>query len=138
MKTIKLKGREIPLIYTTYEMKTIQEEIAPLSNAILLVLGRNPEDKKDMSRYGGAEHLDAAAKLIRILGNAGLEEAGEAPDLTDKKVLRAMKPGDMVHAINACVEALAEGMASEIPEKESNEPVDVTLEEMKKKEVKDG
>ena len=34
------------------------------------------------------------AKLIRILGNAGLEEAGEAPDLTDKKVLRAMKPAD--------------------------------------------
>jgi len=137
MKTIKLKGREIPLIYTTYEMKTIQEEIAPLSNAILLVLGRNPEDKKDMSRYGGAEHLDAAAKLIRILGNAGLEEAGEAPDLTDKKVLRALKPSEIAEVVNACMEAMNEGMASEIPPKEEDGPVDVTLEEMNKKKEKE-
>ena len=137
MASITLKGREIPLIYTVYEMKEIQEEIAPLGKFQYLISGQNPDDKDDMSGYGSAEHLGAIAKLIRILGNAGLEEAGETPDLTDKKVLRAMKPGDMVDAINACVEALAEGMASEIPEKESNEPVDVTLEEMKKKKAKE-
>jgi hypothetical protein len=137
MKTIMLKGREIPLIYTTYEMKTIQEEIAPLSKAILLVLGRNPDDKKDMTRFGGAEHLGAAATLIRILGNAGLEEAGEVPDLTDKKVLRALKPSEVADAVNACVEAMNEGMASEIPPKEEEGPVDVTLEEMNKKKEKE-
>ena len=137
MASITLKGREIPLIYTVYEMKEIQEELGPLGRAIALIMGRNPDDEKDMNRFGSAEHLGAAAKLIRILGNAGLEEAGETPDLTDKKVLRAMKPGDMVHAINACVEALAEGMASEIPEKENNEPVDVTLEEMNKKKERE-
>ena len=123
MASITLKGREIPLIYTVYEMKEIQEEIAPLGKFQYLISGQNPDDKDDMSGYGSAEHLGAIAKLIRILGN--------------KKVLRAMKPGDMVNAINACVEALAEGMASEIPEKESNEPVDVTLEEMKKKKAKE-
>ena len=133
MASITLKGREIPLLYTTYEMKTIQEEIAPLSRAISLVLGRNPDDKEDMSRYGSAEHLGAAAKLIRILGNAGLEEAGEAPDLSDKKVLRALKPAEMVTAVNACMDAINEGMTSEIPPKEEEGPVDVTLEEMKKK-----
>ena len=137
MAEITLKGRTIPLLYTVYEMKEIQEEIAPLGRLQYIISGQNPEDKNDMSGFGGAEHLGAIAKLIRILGNAGLEEAGEEPDLTDKKVLRSLKPGEMVDAINACVEALAEGMASEIPEKKSDEPVDVTLEEMKKKKVKE-
>ena len=133
MASITLKGREIPLLYTTYEMKEIQEEIAPLSRAISLVTGRNPDDEEDRSLYGGAQHLEAAAKLIRILGNAGLEEAGEAPDLTDKKVMRAMKPSEISDIINACMDTMAEGMASEIPEKTQEGPVDVVLEEIEKK-----
>jgi len=133
MVTITLKGREIPLLYTTYEMKLIQEQIAPLGKAIALVTGRNPDDDQDTSRFGGAEQLDGLAKLIVILGNAGLEDAGEEPDLTEKKVLRAMKPAEFTTALNACMDAMAEGMKSEIPEKEETGPVDVTLEEMKKK-----
>ena len=133
MASITLKGREIPLMYTTWEMKLIQEEIAPLAAAIAMVTGRNPEDEKDTSRFGGAEQLGAVARLIRILGNAGLEEAGENPDLTEKKILRALKPSEMMSAINACMDAMAEGMASEIPEEKPEGPVDVTLEEMNKK-----
>ena len=132
-----MKGREIPLLYTVYEMKQVQEEIAPLGEFQYIIFGRNKDDEKDTSKYAGAEHLGAVAKLIRILGNAGLEEAGEAADLTDKWVLRAMKPAALVDAVNACMEAMSEGMASEIPEKESDEPVDVTLEQMKKKETKE-
>ena len=138
MITITLKGRTIPLLYTTYEMKTIQEEIAPIGEAIPMVLGRNPDDKTDMSRYGSAEHLAAVAKMIRILGNAGLEEAGEAADLTDKKILRALKPVELPEAVNACMDAMTEGMQSEIPEKEEEGPVDVVLEEMKKKKEPGG
>ena len=138
MVTLTLGKREIPLLYTTYEMMTIQTDIAPLSKAIRMVLGRNPDDDDDMSRFGSAEHLDAAAKLIRILGNAGLEEAGEAPDLTDKKVLRALKPGEMANAVNLCMDAMNEGMASEIPEKKKEGPIDVTLEEINKKKERDG
>lgn len=136
MVTINLKGREIPLLYTTWEMKEIQEDIAPISQAISLVLGRNPDDKKDTSKYGSAEHLMAAAKLIRILGNAGLEEAGETPDLTDKNVLRALRPADLASVISTCMDAMNEGMRSEIPEKDNDEPVDVTLEEINKKKAK--
>ena len=133
MGSITMKGREIPLVYTTWEMKEIQEELGPLSKAIRTVLGRNPEDEEDTSLYGSAEHLKAMAALIRILGNAGLEEAGEAPDLTDKKVLRALKPAEMINAINACMEAMNEGMSSEIPQKKKTGPVDVVLEEIEKK-----
>ena len=135
MASFMLKGREVPLIYTTYEMKQIQEEIAPLSRAISTVLGNNPDDPDGPGIFGTPEHLGAAGKLIRILGNAGLEEAGEAPDLTDKKVMRALKPVELSAAVHACLEAMNEGMASEIPEKDEG-PVDVTLEQMKKKDGK--
>ena len=137
MASITLKGREIPLVYTVYEMKEIQEEIAPLGKFQYIISGQNPDDKNDMSGYGGAEHLGAIAKLIRILGNAGLEEAGETPDLTYKKVLRALRPADLANVISTCMDAMNEGMRSEIPEKENDEPVDVTLEELKKKKAKE-
>ena len=137
MASITLKGREIPLIYTTWEMKLIQEEIAPLGTAIAMVTGRNPEDEKDTSRFGGAEQLGAVAKLIKILGNAGLEEAGEEPDLTDKKVLRALKPIELADALKACSEAMAEGMASEYEPEKQEGPVDVTLEEMNRKKKRE-
>ena len=133
MASITLKGREIPLLYTTYEMKQIQEEIAKLEDFQYIIFGRNKDDKEDRSLYGSPQHLDALAKLIRILGNAGLEEAGEAPDLSDKKVLRALKPSDLIEAVNACMDAMNEGMTSEIPAKDEEGPVDVTLEDMKKK-----
>ena len=138
MASITLKGREIPLLYTSWEMKTIQEEIAPLDRVISLVTGRNPEDEKDTSRFGSAEHLGALAKMLRILGNAGLEEAGEAADLTDKKVMRSMRPNQIVDAINAVSDAMADGMKSEIPEKEEEGPVDMVLKELKKKDEKAG
>ena len=139
MITINLKGREIPLAFTTLEMKTLQEEImTPISKAINLTLGRTPEDSKDKSLYGSAEHLEAAAKMIRILGNAGLEEAGEEPNLTDKFVMRALKPTELAGAISICMDAMTEGMASEIPEKKKTGPVDVVLEEIQKKKEKDG
>lgn len=134
MVTINLKGREIPLLLTTEEMKTIQEEVAPLGDVIARVLGRNPEDPEDKSGYLGTEHLKAATKMIRILGNAGLEEAGEEPDLTDKKVARAIRPAELPEMVNACIAAWNEGMASEIPARPKEAgPVDVVLEEIEKK-----
>ena len=138
MVTIRLKEREIPLLYTTYELKALQEEIAPFEKMINMILGKNPDDQTDTSAFGSAEHIENVAKLIRILGNAGLEEAGEAADLTDKKIMRAIKPMDLMEKISACMDAINEGMVSEIPEKKDEGPVDVTLEEMKKKDPKEG
>jgi hypothetical protein len=138
MAEIMLKGRRVPLLYTVLEMKTVQEEIGPLGDLQYTLFGRDRDDTESTAKYAGPEHLDAVAKMIRILGNAGLEEAGESPDLTDKKVMRALRPVELPAAVNICMDALTEGMASEIPEKEETGPVDVTLEEMKKKEAKEG
>lgn len=138
MVTITLKGREIPLLYTTQEMLTIQEEIGPLNEAVRLVTGRNPKDENDMTWYGSAKHLAAAAKMIKILGNAGLEEAGHDADLKEKQILRAIKPADMPEAVQKCMEAMTEGMESEYPKEEKTGPVDVTLEEIEAKKNKAG
>ena len=135
---ITLKGRKVPLLYTTYEMKAIQEEIGPLGKVPYMIFGMDPDNREDTSRYGGAEQLEAIASLIRILGNAGLEEAGEAPDLTNKKIMRSLKPKELMDTVQICVEAMNEGMESEYPEKKPEGPVDVTLEEINKKKAKEG
>ena len=136
MKTIILKGREIPLLYTVYEMKTIQEDVCPLGELFYRVLGANAEDPEDRSGFGAPGHLETVAKLVRILGNAGLEEAGEHPDLTEKKIMRSMKPGQISDIVKTCAEAITEALESEIPAAGSDEPKDVVLEQLnKKKEV---
>lgn len=138
MASITLKGREIPLLYTVWEMKVVQEEIAPLSEFQYMIMGRNKDDENDTSKYASAEHLGAIAKLIRIMGNAGLEEAGEEPDLTEKKILRAMRPAELVNTVGICMTVMNEAMTSEIPVEKKEGPVDVVLEEIEKKKVKDG
>ena len=133
MASITLKGREIPLLYTVWEMKQVQEEICPMGDLQYIMFGRNKDDENDRSKYAGPEHLNALAKLIRILGNAGLEEAEKEADLTDKKVLRSLRPMELTDAINACVAAMSEGMESEIPDEKKEGPVDVVLEEIERK-----
>ena len=133
MASITLKGREIPLLYTVWEMKQVQEEICPLGDLQYIMFGRNKDDENDRSKYAGPEHLNAVAKMIRILGNAGLEEAGKEADLTDKKVLRSLRPMELTDAIDAFAEAMNEGMESEIHDEPKDGPVDVVLEEIEKK-----
>jgi len=137
MAKINLKGREIPLIFTMMELRDMQKEIARADDLQYVLFGRNKQDEKDISGYCSPAHLDAVAKAIRIMGNAGLEEAGEAPDLTDKKILRQLSPARILEASTACLEAISEGMASEIPPKEADGPVDVGLQEMERKKKTD-
>ena len=129
--TIMLKDREIPLKFTCLELRDIQLEIAtPFRKAISIVLGRDPEHKGDPNKIGGSDHLTAVAKLIRILGNAGLEESGQEPDLTDKMILRKMTPSELADAVNICIDIINEGMgivpAEDQPEE--SEPAPTTTE----------
>ena len=141
MKDIKIGGRTIPLQYTTFELIQIQEELGCTGHQLRdEVFGIRQEDEDDPTSivFDCVTHGDKTKKLgtlIRILGNAGLEEAGETPDLTNKKVLRALRPADLANVVSTCMDAMNEGMASEIPEKEQTGPVDVTLEEIKKNET---
>ena len=64
MATITLKGLEIPLTYTVYEMKAVQEEICPLGDLFNVLFCRNKEGKQDLDMYGAPEHL--SAERLRI------------------------------------------------------------------------
>ena len=114
MNTIKLKDREIPLFFSAYEMVEAQRQIAePMTRIVSIILGRNPEDPDDTSRFGSADHLNSIAQLVCIMGNAGLEEAGEKPDLTVKAVLRNLKPADLYEIVSVCLDAMYAGVDSE-------------------------
>lgn len=137
MAKITLREREIPLILTTLELKQLQEEVAPIGKLMQTLVGREEIDDEKATKWLSAEHLDAVAKTIRILGNAGIEEEGGEPDLTYKWIMRALKPGKILEMIAACTETISEGMASEIPAKKTEGPVDVTLEQINKKKERE-
>ena len=140
MTEIKIGGRTIPLLYTTFEMVAIQEEISCTAYQLKEeVFGIRQEDENDpMSVVFDVVKDGSKTKklgtLIRILGNAGLEEKGEAPDLTDKWVLRNMRPGLIIGYALAAMNEITEGNRVEAPVPEGEQgPVDVTLEEQQAK-----
>ena len=147
MLTIKIGEREIPLYMSTQELLDIQEDIgctvAQLKDEVFGLY----EDEEDLDKKGAPKRklmvvnepkmMKKLGTLIRILGNAGLEEAGQTPDLTNKWVLRHMKPALIWGYAMSAWSAVLEGMLQEVPEimKEDQEkgPVDVTIEESNRK-----
>ena len=140
LPTIKIGGREIPLFYSSLEMVDIQKDIG--CTAFQLndeVFGIHLEDEDDPSsvRFGvitDGDKLEKFGKLIRILGNAGLEEEGREPDLTDRWILRHMKPGMIMVYVIAVVAVISEGNKIESTKTEEEQgPVDEGLEEQNAK-----
>ena len=134
MAGIKIGGREIPLLYTTYELVEIQEAIGCTGHQLRdEVFGIHLADENDPSSVvfdcvTDGKKTKKLGTLIRILGNAGLEEQGEDPNLTDKWVLRNMKPGLLlVYALGAFA-VINEGNQMEAKQEETG-PVDEGLEE---------
>ena len=77
-----------------------------------------------------AERTEKLCRLIRILGNAGLDEKGEAADLTDKWVMRHMKPSMIVPYAVTVLAEIIEGNSMESPKTDEQKgPVDEGLEE---------
>ena len=140
LPTIKIGGREIPLFYSTYEMIQMQEDIGCTAYQLNdEVFGVHHEDEDDNSpvRFEVLTDMSKTKKLgtlIRILGNAGLEEEGKEPDLTDKWVLRHLKPGMIMVYVIALIAVITEGnkFESTTPEEEKG-PVDEGLEEQNAK-----
>lgn len=139
MQEIKIGKREIPLFYSTYEMLAIQEEIGCTAFQLREeVFGIRQEDEDDpmsirMECVTDPEKTKKLGMLIRILGNAGLEENGEKGDLTDKWILRNMKPALIMAYAVAAMAVIVEGNKIEAPEEEQQGPVDEVLEEQNAK-----
>ena len=140
LPTLKLGGREIPLYYSTYEAIAIQKDIGctvfQLNDQVFGIYQEDEDDPTSM-RFGIIEDAEKQIKLgtlIRILGNAGLEEEGKEPDLTDKWVLRHMKPGTIMAYVVALIAVISEGNKIERIDKTGEEgPVDEVLEEQNAK-----
>ena len=141
LPTIKIGGREIPLYYSSYELIEIQNSIGctafQLNDEVFGARHTDPDDDDSPVVFGVITEPEKTRKLgtlIRVLGNAGLEEDGQDPDLTDKWVLRHMKPGMIMTYVIALVAVIAEGNKIERIDKPGEEgPVDEVLEEQNRK-----
>ena len=139
MIELKIGGRQIPLFYSVCETLAIQKEIG--CTAFQLkdeVFGLELEDEEDPTSYrlnvaNDAEKTEKLVKLIRILGNAGLEEKEEEPDLTDKWIMRHMKPALVPAYAVAVLAEIVEGNKVEGPKADEEGPVEEILEAEKEK-----
>lgn len=137
---IVIGGREIPMFLSTLELIDIEEAIGctvgQLRDEVFGVrVDEDEETGKETISFSltkEKEKLKKFGTLVRILGNAGLEESGQVGDLTDRWVLRGMKPSLILGYAIAVMSVSNEGMRME-NRKEENGPVDVTLEEENRK-----
>ena len=136
---IKIGKRSIPLFYSTYETIAIQREIGCTAfqlNEQVFGTQKIDEDKDptlDNIRItvgNDPEKMEKLGILISILGNAGLEESGQEPDLTAKWILRNMKPVMIPIYAMVLMGVIVAGNIMEAKEdKPKNEETDVILEE---------
>ena len=144
MTQIRIGGREIPLSYTAFEIIAIQREIGctafQLKDEVFGIRKVEKEDEPNAEPdiffdvVKDADKIEKLGKLITILGNAGLEEKGEKPDLTEKWVLRNMKPAMIAAYALAAMAVIVEGNKVETPKGEEEQgPVDEGLEEQNAK-----
>ena len=138
---LKIGGRSIPLYYSTYETLAIQHEIGCTAFQLTdQVFGMEKIDKDEdatventrLTVVSDPEKMEKLGKLIRILGNAGLEESGQEPDLTDKWVLRHMKPAMIIVYAVGLIMVIRDGNTMEA-KGEENGPVDEIKEEIEAK-----
>ena len=119
--TIKIGGREIPLRFRMNQFAQIEEEIGNLAEIKDLILN-------------GKKRIRNCVGVIRIMGNAGLQHAGEKPDLTDEWLMENMNPYDLLEyqtGILACMTKESESEAKN--EKDENTERDMVLEEIQTK-----
>ena len=136
---VKIGKRTIPLFYSTYEMIAIQKEIGCTAYELKeKVFGVRQTDEDDpmsivLDVVTDPEKTMRLGTLLKILGNAGLEEAGKEPDLTDKWILRNMKPPLIMPYALAAMAVITDGNKVESPKDENEGPVDEILEEQNAK-----
>jgi len=135
MTEITIGGRKIPLFYSTYEMIAIQQEIGctafQLKDEVFGIVQEDEDDPMSV-RIGCVTDPEKTKKLgtlLKILGNAGLEEAGETGDLTTKWILRKIRPSMISAYAIAAMSVIVEGNKAEIPAEDHKGMVDQGLEE---------
>ena len=140
MTEIIIGGRKVPLLYSTYELIAIQKALNCTGYQLMdEVFGIHQMDEDDPKSIvfdvaNDPERMEKFGKLVTILGNAGLEQNGEEPDLTEKWVLRTIKPAMVLPYAVVVMAEIREGNRIEnITSAEEEGPVDEVLEEQNAK-----
>ncbi len=114
---LQIAGRDIPLRYTMRELADMEEAIGTMDGFRDLILKGN-------------HRLRNMATAIRIMGNSGLEKAGEKADLTDDWLLDHMDPSKLKGYQIAVLGAFTDGFQME---SENEKERDLVLEELERK-----
>ena len=118
--SVNIGGRDIPLRYTMRVQLQIEEE-----------LGMDFSEIND--RLKGKKNTRVVIGLIRLMGNAGLKNAGPAADLTDDWLIDHIKPGFTTTYRIAAMAAVTAGWFMENERQDNSEAKDDILEEIRKK-----
>lgn len=133
----KIGKREIPMALTVYEMIAIEDEIGvtvgELRDKVFGIEQNLETDEYKFTLINDKEKMRKFGTLLRILGNAGLEEAGQEPDLTEKWILRNMKPGLIMGYVVAAMAVINDAMKMETDQQNGDGPVDEGLAEENRK-----
>lgn len=118
---VQIGERNIPLRFTMKQFAEIEEEIGYLGEVRKLILN-------------GKNRIRNLVSVIRILGNAGLKNAGEEPDLTDEWLNENMDPHALMAYQLAVIACLSRDSESEAAKEENeNKERDLVLEEINEK-----
>lgn len=120
--TITVGGREIRLAYDLRAQITIDHDI-----------GMDWDELRDcINKLKNAKNTKTVVQCIRILGNRGLEKAGEKPDLTDDWLMDHVSMKDLLAYKIAILGVLTAGWYMETDNSSETE-VDLGLAEIRKK-----
>ena len=118
---VQIGERKIPLRFTMKQFAEIEEEIGYLGEARKLILN-------------GKNRIRNLVAVIRILGNAGLKNGGEEPDLTDEWLNENMDPHALMAYQLAVIACLSRDSESEAAKEENeHKERDLVLEEINEK-----
>ena len=118
---VQIGERKIPLRFTMKQFAEIEEEIGYLGEVRKLILN-------------GKDRIRNLVSVIRILGNAGLKNAGEEPDLTDEWLNENMDPHALMAYQLAVIACLSRDSESEAAKEENeHKERDLVLEEINEK-----
>ena len=117
--TVNIGGREIPLRYTMRVQLQIEEE-----------LGMDFSEIND--KLKAKKNTRTVIRLIRVMGNAGLQYTGQTADLTDDWLIDHIKPGFTTTYRIAAMAAVTAGWFMENEQASEGEQDDILAEIRKK------
>ena len=123
MGKIRFGRREVAPLFDLVAWEAIEEEFDDLNKAFK-ALGAEAD---------AAERRKTTLSLAVILCNNRLEAEGKMPDITLKEMTRGVPPKRLPDVRLEVIEAINRGMRSDYDEADE-EPVDVVLEEIAKKQ----